>query len=37
MKPARFLRSAREILGEGAQMIIGVDLEKNERRAVRRL
>ena len=26
-----FLRSAREILGEGAQMIIGVDLEKNER------
>ena len=26
-----FLRSAREILGEGALMIIGVDLEKNER------
>src|ERR1700736_2253685 len=26
-----FLRSAREILGNGAQMIIGVDLEKNER------
>ena len=26
-----FLRSAREILGLGAQMIIGVDLEKNER------
>ncbi|HEY0909889.1 MAG TPA: L-histidine N(alpha)-methyltransferase [Bradyrhizobium sp.] len=26
-----FLRSAREILGEGAQMIIGVDLEKDER------
>ena len=26
-----FLRSAREILGVGAQMIIGVDLEKNER------
>src|SRR3954452_25626466 len=26
-----FLRSAREILGEGAQMVIGVDLEKNER------
>src|ERR1700704_5195117 len=26
-----FLRSAREILGTGAQMIIGVDLEKNER------
>src|SRR5438067_5597684 len=26
-----FLRSARAILGEGAQMIIGVDLEKNER------
>ena len=26
-----FLRSAREILGHGAQMIIGVDLEKNER------
>src|ERR1700681_874107 len=26
-----FLRSAREILGMGAQMIIGVDLEKNER------
>jgi dimethylhistidine N-methyltransferase len=26
-----FLRSAREILGDGAQMIIGVDLEKNER------
>ncbi len=27
----RFLRSAREILGEGALMIIGADLEKNER------
>jgi dimethylhistidine N-methyltransferase len=27
----RFLRSARDILGEGAQMLIGVDLEKNER------
>jgi dimethylhistidine N-methyltransferase len=26
-----FLRSAREILGEGAQMVIGVDLEKDER------
>ena len=26
-----FLRSAREILGSGAQMIIGVDLEKDER------
>jgi len=26
-----FMRSARDILGEGAQMIIGVDLEKNER------
>ena len=26
-----FLRSAREILGQGAQMIIGVDLEKDER------
>ena len=26
-----FLRSAREILGEGAQMILGVDLEKDER------
>src|SRR4030088_1023236 len=26
-----FMRSAREILGEGAQMIIGVDLEKDER------
>src|SRR5437764_1836356 len=26
-----FLRSAREILGEGAQMIIGVDLETDER------
>ena len=28
---SRFLRSAREILGDGAQMIIGVDLEKDER------
>jgi len=27
----RFLRSAREILGPGAQMIIGADLEKDER------
>jgi uncharacterized SAM-dependent methyltransferase len=27
----RFLRSAREILGHGAQMVIGVDLEKDER------
>ncbi len=27
----RFLRSARAILGDGAQMIIGVDLEKDER------
>jgi dimethylhistidine N-methyltransferase len=27
----RFLRSAREILGQGAQMIIGTDLEKDER------
>src|SRR5216684_4899662 len=27
----RFLRSARDILGKGAQMIIGADLEKNER------
>ena len=26
-----FLRSAREILGQGAQMMIGVDLEKDER------
>ena len=26
-----FLRSARKILGDGAQMIIGVDLEKDER------
>ncbi len=26
-----FMRSARDILGEGAQMVIGVDLEKNER------
>jgi dimethylhistidine N-methyltransferase len=26
-----FLRTAREILGQGAQMIIGVDLEKDER------
>jgi dimethylhistidine N-methyltransferase len=26
-----FMRSAREILGEGAQMVIGVDLEKDER------
>lgn len=31
-KEARnFLRSARDILGQGAQMIIGVDLEKDER------
>ena len=30
-KPRAFLRSAREILGDGAQMIIGVDLEKDER------
>jgi dimethylhistidine N-methyltransferase len=28
---SRFLRSAREILGAGAQMIIGADLEKDER------
>ena len=28
---SRFLRSARDILGHGAQMLIGVDLEKNER------
>ena len=28
---AAFLKSARKILGEGAQMIIGVDLEKDER------
>ena len=28
---AAFLRSAREILGHGAQMVIGVDLEKDER------
>ena len=27
----RFMRSARDILGHGAQMVIGVDLEKNER------
>jgi dimethylhistidine N-methyltransferase len=27
----RFLRSARDILGKGAQMIIGADLEKDER------
>jgi dimethylhistidine N-methyltransferase len=26
-----FMRSARDILGEGAQMVIGVDLEKDER------
>ncbi|QWG16820.1 L-histidine N(alpha)-methyltransferase [Bradyrhizobium sediminis] len=26
-----FMRSAREILGQGAQMVIGVDLEKDER------
>jgi dimethylhistidine N-methyltransferase len=26
-----FLRSARQILGDGARMILGVDLEKNER------
>ena len=26
-----FLRSARDILGQGAQMVIGVDLEKDER------
>ena len=26
-----FLRSARDILGKGAQMVIGVDLEKDER------
>jgi uncharacterized SAM-dependent methyltransferase len=31
MKPAAFLRSARDILGQGAQMVIGVDLEKDER------
>lgn len=29
---SRFLRGARNILGEGAYMLIGVDLEKNERR-----
>jgi dimethylhistidine N-methyltransferase len=28
---SRFLRTAREILGHGAQMIIGADLEKDER------
>jgi dimethylhistidine N-methyltransferase len=28
---SRFLKSAREILGQGALMIIGVDLEKDER------
>jgi len=28
---AAFLRSAREILGHGAQMVIGVDLEKDDR------
>jgi dimethylhistidine N-methyltransferase len=28
---SRFLRGARQILGEGAHMLIGVDLEKNER------
>jgi dimethylhistidine N-methyltransferase len=28
---SRFLRGARNILGEGAYMLIGVDLEKNER------
>src|SRR3954471_9088368 len=27
---SRFLRTARKILGDGAQMIIGVDLEKDE-------
>ena len=31
MRRAAFLRSARDILGDGAQMIIGVDLEKDER------
>ena len=31
MKRSAFLRSAREILGHGAQMVIGVDLEKDER------
>ena len=31
MKRSAFLRSARDILGKGAQMIIGADLEKNER------
>ena len=30
---ARFLRSARDILGRGARLIIGVDLEKDERAA----
>ncbi len=29
---SRFLRGARDILGEGAYILIGVDLEKNERR-----
>lgn len=28
---SRFLRTAREILGAGAEMILGIDLEKNER------
>jgi dimethylhistidine N-methyltransferase len=28
---SRFLRSARDILGHGAQMIVGADLEKDER------
>jgi dimethylhistidine N-methyltransferase len=28
---SRFLRGARDILGKGAHMVIGVDLEKNER------
>src|SRR6202051_4026027 len=30
-EPCAFLRSAREILGQDAQLVIGVDLEKDER------
>ena len=34
---SRFLRRAAEILGKGALLILGVDLEKDEARAARRL
>ena len=33
----RFLRSARDILGAGAQMLIGVDLEKRRTCSIQRL